>query len=130
MRKYLIMCLSLAASLSAMERESGTTMLPKKKCIQGKSWRDAALFDYISNPWIPTGLFAAAVTKETFRACRNNSLPTYELIKNEISAQPKFFLASSILLLSCMFYVYYKPLVISCYSAVKERFYDQKKTCP
>jgi len=129
MLKYLILFLSITGSISAMERESGTTTLPKTKFPQDKSWRDATLFDCITNPWIPTGLFATAVTKETYNAYRNNSLPTFELIKNEIKAQPKFLLATSLILFSCMLYVYYKPLVVSCYTAVKGRFYDQKKTC-
>lgn len=131
MRKYFIMSLCMFAGLSAMERDSGTTTKVKpKKCFPNeKSWRNASFFDCITNPWVPTTFFVASATKELISSYRNDSLPTLYSVKNTVIEAPRILMFSSFILLSCVFYSYYKPLLVSAYKGIKGKFYDEKKTC-
>lgn len=130
MRMLFIVGLISVYGVMAMEREPSTANhahYARKKC-QIKTWKEVSLFDCITSPWIPTALFATALTKETISLYRNNSSSAISVTKDAILAAPKFFFASSMLLMGCMTYSYYKPSIISLYKGIKGKFYE-KKTC-
>lgn len=119
---YILTLLCFLFPLYGREGSTDTLITEKAKELHGKIHKDCHrgyFFDFITSEWLPTMLFGTALTYQGVKSYKSEIIPRLFPFKNDYLTSNKFMLASGTLLLGCMLYKYYKPMVERLYYRYK-----------
>lgn len=115
---YILTILCFLFPLYAREGSTDNLITEKAQALHGKihsSCHRGYFFDFITSEWMPTLIFGSALAYKGVQSYKNDIIPRIFPFKNEYVSSNKFLVASTVLLLGCMVYKYYKPMVKNLY---------------